>query len=198
VFRSSNGAGGIRTPGPDCSGLLLSRQPHSARLCHRSDPVAVLQCHRSSTSETRLDQVFASVAIEDEEPVIRACQRALDDVSVRVRMDSPKVNLTSRTTNEFALDSYKCGSIVNDEVVRRRLCQRNRDVVSQLRKRRNRPGRRDVAFPLREPHASMVPVWATGGPHRTVRSLRSEEAWKSPDRTGRLVPRYRRECCGIC
>ena len=64
-------------------------------------------------------------------------------------MDPPKVDLTTTIVRELALNPDQLMAVVSDEVVRSRLSQRDRDVITHRRESGDRTRRRNVAFALR-------------------------------------------------
>ena len=86
---------------------LLSRQLHSTGLCHRSKQVDRLRAHRPPTRETFFQQILLAVCLEDVQPVVRAGGSAFHDISLRVRVDLPQIDLVgvgSRAPNFRAMD----------------------------------------------------------------------------------------------
>jgi hypothetical protein len=92
-------------------------------------------------------------------------------------MDASQVDLATTIVRELALNARKLLAVVDDEVVRGRFRQWNRDIEAQRRKRGNRARRGDVPLALVVRTAAMVAVWATTArwPETSVPALRSQQ-----------------------
>ena len=98
-----------------------------------------------SVTERRLekhfsDEVFGADDIEDVQPIVRVVARTLDDVTRRVRMDVPQIDLASRAAGVLALNARKPRAVVDDKVVGRRFGQRDRNIEAHFCERRDRYG----------------------------------------------------------
>ena len=139
-------------------GRVRGRRFHGSgieiRLCHRSDRSGLPIVTDRRFGETCLDQELRiHSSVEDEQPVVGPLPLC---ASRRIRSNSSgssgdRLDGDDRSC-AVALDANDPIPVIHDEVVRRRLCHRNRDVIAHRGEGRNRTSGRDVSFALRRPH----------------------------------------------